>query len=128
MTTTALSNRIVLRALTLDVYLGWPEIEYIKQQRVSVDVSMLFTNGLMACTSDNLADTYCYDNLITVLQEKIANRTFRLLEYFGHEIYLILKQIITQATGISVRVTKFPAIAALTGGVMFSCGDDTGVW
>ena len=113
---------ITLQGLELSVNLGWPQGERVKQQTVTIDVTIRFANIPLACTTDHLEDTYCYDTLIAAIKNQLAPRHFRLLEHLGHEIYTIVKQTVTAAR-VQVRVVKKPAIVNLTGGVAFCYGD-----
>jgi dihydroneopterin aldolase len=114
---------LALHQLALDVYLGWPDEECQHKQTVEVDIKIEFLQLPQACVSDHLQDTFSYDHVIAKIIETTSTPKYRLLEHLGHEIYLLVKSLLTPATKISVRVKKYPAIAALKGGASFTIGD-----
>jgi FolB domain-containing protein len=123
-----LPSRIILRGLECAVLLGWPATERSQTQTVVIDINIFYSQAIKGCVTDNLADTYCYDDLTQTLVKKIGQREFRLLEHFTYEVYQILKQIIKHDASISVRVKKNPPIPNLTGGIFFYYGDETNAW
>ena len=118
-----MKSSLTLKTLTLEVNLGWPTDERTKKQTVAIDVKINFPKPPEACISDQLADTCCYDSLIATIKTQLISRNFRLIEHLAHEIYQIAKQSLPNHADISIRVTKKPAIADLTGGVSFCYGD-----
>lgn len=78
--------------------------------------------------TDNLADTVCYDALVTTLKKKLLNKSYRLLEHLAAEMYGILKKIFLNQASISLRINKKPAILNLTGGASFCYGDEGETW
>jgi FolB domain-containing protein len=116
-------SSITLNNLELSVNLGWPQGERIKPQIVALDVTLHFLSLPSACMSDQLTDTYCYDQLIKTIKNSLSARNFRLLEHLAHEIYYIIKQALAPDIKVNIRLTKKPAILNLTGGVTFCCGD-----
>jgi dihydroneopterin aldolase len=116
-------SSIELQALELNVKLGWPKAERLTEQIVFVDVIIRFMHQPLACTTDQLADTYCYHHLINKLKEFVITRHFRLIEHLGYELYQLIKQAIPTTIQLQLRITKKPLIAGLTGGVTFCYGD-----
>lgn len=119
-----MKTQINLNGLQLLVNLGWPQDERKKQQVVTLDVTLGFAAPPRGCVTDQLADTYCYDALITVIKQNLATRSFKLLEHLGHEIYHIIKQALSSDVMVNVRVSKRTAIENLTSGVTFCFGDN----
>ncbi len=116
-------NSLSLNGLQLSVFLGvYPE-ELIKKQLVTVDICIAPLEVPKGCLSDELADTYCYDKLITHIKQAVSNRKFKLIEYLTHELYRLLLSYFEQKVRVLVRVTKKPAIADLSGGVTFELGN-----
>jgi len=107
--------------LELSVNLGWPEEERATQQIVMVSLEIFFNTPPKACLSDQLSDTFCYDDLIQHLTHQLAQKQFRLIEHLAHEIYLQVKKIVNHQ--VIVHLNKKPNIAGLMGGVCFSYGD-----
>jgi 7,8-dihydroneopterin aldolase/epimerase/oxygenase len=117
------NSSLSLRGLELKVFLGWPAEERAQLQTVSVDIEIEFATALQACVSDNLDDTFCYNELIQTLEKKIAAREFHLLEHLAFELYQAVKQTIQLDAKVGIHVKKMPAIPQLTGGAIFYFGD-----
>jgi len=117
-------SKITLNNLELSVNLGWPQGERVKQQIVTLDVVLHFSKPPLACTTDQLADTYCYHTLINTIKKNLEQRHFRLIEHLGFELYQTIRQSLSSDTRIQLRLTKKPAILNLTDGVTFCYGDE----
>lgn len=115
--------RMVLHKLEFLVNLGWGQDERALQQMVTVDIHVQFANPPVACMSDNLSDTFCYDTLNKTIQDKIGQKEFRLLEYLAQEIYSCVKNFIIPNTTVNICVTKYPNHFFKSGGVSFWYGD-----
>lgn len=113
---------MILNDLELLVLLGWMEDERSQPQTVSLDIKIQFKEPPVACITDNLADTFCYEKLVNAIKSHVAAHEFRLVEHLAHEIYQFLKQQLKTAH-ISLRLNKKPNIAGLAGGVSFIYGD-----
>ena len=118
----------MLRALELNVFLGWLDTERENRQAVSLDIHLQFSQPPLACASDNLSDTVCYDSLITEIKNHLGTRHFRLLEHLGCEIYQVIKQNLAASTSVNICITKKPAITDLNGGAAFYYGDGDVAW
>lgn len=123
MTNHSLCTNLKIEDLEFRVYLGWPDKERLKEQLVLINIDIFFETIPAACASDKLDDTFCYSHLIKTLHEKIGQRHFHLIENLCHELYKIVKEIVTVPSQIIISVTKHPNIPGLKGGVTFSCGD-----
>lgn len=111
-----------IRAVELLVHLGWEDEEREQQQIILLDIDVKFNQPPQACVSDDLADTFCYAELITFLRKHISNQYFKLVEHLTKEIYTLIKTQIKNAR-IKINLTKHPNVEGLTGGVTFSYGD-----
>jgi len=120
---TPLNAKMKLNNLILPVCLGWPHDERKKQQQVCINITLQFKTPPLGCETDQLTDTFCYAELVEVINNKINNRTFRLLEHFTAKLYEIIKQHLTDGILISVKTTKKPKIIGLSKGVSFIYGD-----
>lgn len=118
----ASSSSMALYQLELAVFLGWPDSERLTQQTILLDIKIEFATPPLACVTDNLVDTVCYDTLVNNLKSMITTRHFRLVEYLGQEIYDFLKKNFSNNL-ISLRIHKKPPIIDLLGGVTFCYGD-----
>ena len=119
---------IFLNNLELPLFLGWTDNELHQQQIISLDIKLSFNSPPNACLSDNLSDTFCYDQLIQEIQNKFATQKIRLLEHLGYKLYQKIKLQLPPKTLVTIRVTKKPNIPHLTGGVSFCYGDEEHAW
>lgn len=117
-----LKSALRIRGIELLINLGWEDEEREQQQVILLDIDVQFESLPKACTSDNLADTFCYAELITLLRNRFNTRPFRLIEHLSAEIYALLKTQIKNAR-ITLHVTKHPNVEGLTAGVCFSYGE-----
>ncbi len=125
---TSATSSLTLNGLQLSVFLGvYPE-EKIRQQTVQIDARIRFPEPPLACQTDRLEDTFCYDEIIKYLKEKLAARRFQMVENFAQTLYELLKEFFPAGVALSVRVTKQPSILELTQGVTFEYGDGATAW
>ena len=119
-----LTSSLFLQGLEFDVHLGWPDEERKQQQKVLLDIELRFLHPPRACSTDDLADTHCYDQLAKNIMQHLSKREFRLMEHLGKELYQYIKhQFHKQEVSLNIRITKRPPIANLRGGVSFCYGD-----
>ncbi len=121
--TSNIQSGISLQGLSLSVFLGWPKKERLHKQKIMLDIYITFKNPPLACVSDELEDTYCYDTLVKQIKKDILPKKFRLLEHLGHQIYQVVKSAISAEAKISVKVFKKPKIPSLKQGVSFYYSD-----
>lgn len=114
---------LIIKNFELTVSLGWTEEERSHKQTVRLDIELRFPNPPMACQSDELNETYCYDDLTNKVRDYVADKSFRLVEYLSGEIYLLVKKQMHHSVLVKIELTKHPVIANLNGGVKFSYGD-----
>lgn len=126
--TKKINSSIVLHRLEWKVNLGWSQEERAQPQTVFVDIKLLFKEPPKACTTDDLADTYCYDKLVQTIKTHIQSHEFRLIEHVGQTIYQICKKSLSDDISLSIKITKKPAIIDLTDGVSFFYGDEDCTW
>lgn len=121
---TSIKSRLLIQGLELHVHLGWPESERTEQQAVFIDLDISFPNPPKACVSDELDDSVCYSALVQLIQDKMAAKSFRLVEHLSYDIYCLVKSQLPDKSRALVRLTKYPDIEKLTGGVCFVYGDE----
>lgn len=117
-------SAMLIKGLKFEVCLGWPEKERLQKQTVLVDIDLQFAVPPAACESDQLADTFCYSDLIIKIQKEIGEKNYRLIEHLSYDIYRMIKPMLSDKSKVIVRILKYPHIDGLTGGVQFSYGDD----
>lgn len=122
---TKLYSTLSVRSLELTVNLGWRTSERKHEQPVLLDLIMRFpSTPPKACASDQLDDTVCYAALIEHIRNVIAKKKYRLLEHLSADIYHAAKSQLPKSCRLNVRITKFPKIDGLMGGVNFDYGDE----
>src|SRR5579883_3201823 len=119
-----LDSTLFIRQLELRVNLGWRNAERKNEQAVLLDMYIQFSKPPQACETDKLDDTVCYAELIVEIRQQTAKRKYRLIEDLGAEIYQIAKACLPARSKLNVRITKYPKVDGLTGGVSFNYGDD----
>ncbi len=118
--------RISLHQIELCLSLGVTEAERLQTQTILVDIDIDFPTPPVACITDQLEDTYCYDVLTQHISKKIMPKTFYLLEHLAHEIYQLVKSASSQPITVNVKVTKKPRLlTALTLGSASICYGDS---
>ena len=115
---------LYVRRLELSVNLGWRSPERKQEQAVELDLDIHYPNLPKACETDELNDTVCYAQLTDVIRKHIAKKHYRLVEHLSAEIYTIAKSHLPLEVKLRVRLTKYPKIEGLKGGVCFDYGDD----
>lgn len=109
--------------LELQVNLGWRNKERAQEQAVLLDLDILLPKPPAACETDQLEDTICYAELAEQIRDEIGVKKYRLIEHLSRDIYDIVKACLPARAKLSVRITKFPRIEGLVGGVSFDYGD-----
>jgi 7,8-dihydroneopterin aldolase/epimerase/oxygenase len=116
-------SSLFINALELELFLGWPNEERIRQQIVTLDVEIQYSSPPKACSSDHLQDTVCYRELIEMLRAKVGSKHYHLIEHVTQEVYTALKTVLPSSCHLSVHLTKHPQIQGL-GSVTFSYHDE----
>lgn len=112
-------SNLQLHNIALSVYLGWSDKERANKQSIMLSVTLYFSKPPKACHTDHLDDTCDYDHLIQHIVEKTETQSFHLIEHLSAYLYQIINATFPHNEGISISVTKNPAIEKLTGGVVF---------
>ncbi len=96
-----------LRQFSLMIHLGCSEEERATPQKVLVDIVLHFDGLPKGSETDDLHDTFCYATLAKSIRKFCENKSFKLLEYFTHQLYIFIKNYLSQRN-ITITVTKFP--------------------
>ncbi|MDR2067670.1 MAG: dihydroneopterin aldolase [Holosporaceae bacterium] len=67
--------------------LGNDVLEKFEKRKVILNVSLRFQEKNDACRSDNLADTVCYSELVGLVESKLKDRKFNLIEKVAQFLY-----------------------------------------
>ncbi|VVC74733.1 hypothetical protein AQUSIP_00050 [Aquicella siphonis] len=120
-----LYTTLSVRGLELNVNLGWRDKERKQEQPVLLDLIIRFPAAPpAACETDELDDTVCYATLIEHIRHAIAHKKYRLVEHLSADIYRSAKTRLPRPCRLKIRLTKFPKIEGLMGGVTFDYGDE----
>ena len=114
---------ITLHQLELTLSLGVTDAERSQKQVVLLDIDIHLIKPPKACTTDDVADTYCYDALTQCIKKQTASRSFHLLEHWAYTLHCHIKSFITEPASVSVRVTKKPILGMPVAGVSVYYGD-----
>lgn len=98
-------NIIKVDGLKLFVYLGWTLIERQQLQTVVLTIQISPREKVNATTTDNLADTICYEAIEKALIT-FNNQTFCLLEHLTYCCYQKIKHLLPAQTGLHLTITK----------------------
>ena len=119
--TLSLQTSLTIRDARLMVHLGHTDEERRVPQEISIDLQINFKSPPKACQSDELADTFCYDVLLTSMRDYVDGKEFRLIEKLGQELFDF---VVTKTDGpdhIQLRINKInPPMERVFGGVQFS--------
>jgi dihydroneopterin aldolase len=121
--TEKLTSTLAIRNLELDIFIGWPDEERVREQTIVIDINIDFLKPPKACTSDALEDTFCYAKLINKIKEELYPAKFHLVESLTATLYQIVKRHLKNSANVVIHVTKKPSIHNLKGGICFSFGD-----
>ena len=107
------------------MHLGYSEQERYQTQCVSFTIAINFAQNPKATLSDDLNDSFCYAEAISLVREHIKNKHYKLIEYLATEVHNILNSSLIQKkfknTNLSVTVLKLsPPVPDIHGGVSFT--------
>lgn len=112
-----MQSQLQLEDISLDVKLGHSEEERSFPQRVLVQVTFRFETIPLVCTTDDLHDTLCYAALVDELQKFCVDRSFKLIEALGYQLYQFIQEKIKimhpEKTTVFLRVIKNPPLSTL---------------
>lgn len=118
----SIESKIILHELELPVFLGWSEAERLRKQMVMLDITLHFKTPPLACQTDQLKDTVCYQFLADKIKDHLETRKFHLLEHLGFDVYTLIKTIFPADTRVQISISKQPPIPNLKKAI-FSYGD-----
>lgn len=93
---------ITICDLVTDVFLGVTDEEKLCAQQVRWQVVIHFATAPVGCSSDNIADTVCYDQIAKLIAELAAAKKYNLLEHLASSAMGQIKQIISAQVTLSV--------------------------
>ncbi|MDR2107405.1 MAG: dihydroneopterin aldolase [Holosporaceae bacterium] len=107
-----------------EMILGYCDFEKLKKRKVSVSVSLRFSEKNDACGSDDLDDTVCYAELTNFIDKTLGNSEFCLIERTAGFLYDRISEYLKDETILKyVKITKInPPIKNLES-ASFICSD-----
>lgn len=102
-------NKIVISGLKVSCIIGVKPEERLSPQVVILDLSLSF-NLTSAARSDNIQDTFDYDELSARITRFIRKSNFKLIEKLAFEVAKLAKEY-TQASEVKVVIKKPAALA-----------------
>ncbi len=99
-----------LSPIQLKVRLGCYPDERETPQTVDCHIKLKFKQMPQACTTDNIADTICYQQLSNELQAACDQREFKLIEYLSAELIQQINGSSPLIEKVSLKVIKNPPL------------------
>lgn len=118
-----LSSSLEIKDLIVSARLGCSAEERAVAQDVLLSFKIQFLALPKACTSDDLLDTHCYDQLSQKIRSFANSREFKLIEFLGHEIFHLVQTEVGTEKRVSIRLAKAAPVEGLKGAAIFSVGD-----
>ncbi len=95
---------IFLQEVKVSTVLGVPEWERLAPQTVLLDIELAMPHS-RSCTSDEIADTIDYGQIVARIREVLSEKSFRLVEALAETVaQLIMAEF--GAPWVKVRVAK----------------------
>jgi len=99
-------EKIHVRGLSVEVYIGVPDIERSHPQRLLIDLT-LEADLSRAVFEDDFAQTIDYQKIVEDVQTTAASRSFSLIEGLAGTVAEVVLQD-TRVESVKVKVRKFP--------------------
>lgn len=94
-------------------------------QAMRIDITITFKKVPRACYTDQLADTVCYDQLVSLLVAHCHGKSFALIEGMAYDLFNAVKRVLPRETILRLSLTKLhPPVAAIKGSSSFSYEDE----
>lgn len=105
------SSILSLNAITLPVCLGVSEEERQNNQNVRIDIQIYMDTPIDACTTDDIVDTFCYDEMLQIVENTCQSQEFHLIEHLCYKIHISVKKVVHNH-GVRIKVQKtYPPLA-----------------
>lgn len=99
-------SSLSLKNLGVKTYLGVTAEERAKRQEVSLDIVIKFPTFLLACKTDNIEDTVCYQELTGKIFEFCKAQKSSLIEHLGYELFLLVKKNLPKDALLMLSIAK----------------------
>lgn len=101
-----MTDTVFIEELKVPIRIGCEEEERKIIQTISIDVE-IDVDTSKAAQSKNINDTICYKTVCEIIQNLAAEKEYFLLEEFGEEIALKIKEKTLNKEGIRIKIKKF---------------------
>lgn len=106
-----------INKLRIMVKLGVSVEERAIPQPIEIDITFLYPELPNECKDDNSSSYICYDEISKNIIEYAEKNEFKLLEYLGYQIFLLLRNYIPENIGVITKVKKCnPPVDAIKDG------------
>lgn len=118
----------MIRQLNINNYethfiLGHNPCEKMEKRRVILNINIRFLDNIFACHDDRLDNTICYSSLLSLIEERLKNVDFNLIERAAQCLYdTIFERLKNDKIMIRVEVIKPVPIENLESS-SFICSD-----
>jgi dihydroneopterin aldolase len=109
-----------IKQLMVKAFIGVEEYERLAPIELELNITITFANLPVGCSSDDIKNTICYDNLSKKIIEFCAGKHFHLIEYLCGSLHEYLKKsILNQEDILSLEVCKFAPVKEIKGQCCF---------
>lgn len=109
-----------VHGLEIPVRIGLTEEERRIPQAIQFDIEIQFAEKPLACSSDKIEDSICYDEMSSQIEEKVSSRSYKLIEHLCQEVFTMLSEKLAAQTHLALRVKKLrPPLRQTNQGVSF---------
>lgn len=98
--------KLRLYALELPVFIGLTSEERSRSQLIEFNLELSYSETPKACSSDEIVDTACYDDLAVLIESFVSGKKFKLIEKLCFELMEALKSHVKEASSIELEVKK----------------------
>ncbi len=120
-----MGSTLKVHALRLEVRLGCTPDERSRPQPVEWNLELSWKNLPMACESDELSDTICYDELTQKIASVCAANEFKLLEHLAYRALQAIRPQLKSLARVRVAVRKLhPPISTPNDGTSFEIAEE----
>lgn len=109
-----MQSTLLLTDFKVPMHLGWGDEERADTQVVSLDIEIVYADNPMACDSDALKDTLCYDQLSQAIKAQLISQSYRLIEHAAKDVYALIMQYLKPNDWLCLRLTKVPPVEGLS--------------
>ncbi len=84
-------STLEIKQLRLKITIGVSDEERAKLQDVEFNITINFSDLPKACSSDQINNTLCYDQLTQEIKKFCVNNNFHLIEHLSHSLHKYIK-------------------------------------